>query len=55
MDLLSSEYQPLDEEIATRVDGLRRRLATLKRDNETRARGEPVVFTRAEVAEAHKA
>lgn len=53
MDLLISEYQPFAGRV-TAIDEMRRRVATIKRDNETRARGEPVMFTRAEVAEAHK-
>lgn len=45
-DLIVSEYEPLVRKKA------RNRLATLKRDKKSRARGQPVMFTRAEVAEA---
>lgn len=52
VDIIVSEYQL--KERADTIKGLEKRLATLKRDNATRARGKRVKFTRAEVEEAHE-
>ena len=49
-DLIISEYEPLVRKHL--IDEAKNRLATLKRDNASRARRQPVRFTRAEVAEA---
>lgn len=51
-DLITSEYQPLIRMYM--INDVKNRLATLKRDKESRARGQPVMFTRAEVAEAEE-
>ena len=48
--LIIAEYEPLVRTYL--IDQAKNRLATLKRDNASRARGRPVKFTRAEVAEA---
>ena len=47
-----TEYEPLVRKYL--IEEAQNRLATLKRDNASRARGQPVIFTRAEVAEADK-
>lgn len=52
-DLIVSEYQLAGR--ADKIRALEERVATLKRDNEKRARRQRVKFTRAEVKGAHEA
>ena len=52
-DLMVLEYEPLVRKY--KINQVKNRLATLKRDKKARKRGKPAMFTRAEVAEADKA